>query len=531
MVEGLALDACWNRTYGDHCSFAAALNTVRHGKCSEAGTTNDSKVVCVELSSNRPSDDFGDGGSAFDPHCSRARLHSHSGACCPLQCDVCSLGRVNIPDACSVEFILRLGPSCASSPPPCVVSQTQGAPHVGFLLPYTPSQSVETAAAVTTSGNFNPGALDDMNDAAPAIAIGAIITLCVCLWCCFLICRASRENYQDKPLAKTRSKRVGEASKPRQDAADGGRTKKKKKKRRKSEDELDGVMQNEAGSDIFDTVDTDVHADDDVCDMRLRIFADSDVVGPVPIVDIWNTAAKSHGDDDDTLAKRGLSGEAHVTGSVPIVDIWQDGAEQREPDANNAKPKVKRKVNTLTIDIDDSEPAAPAELPVMCKTSADTIVLDPSAVAASDTDAQQTKKRKSSRRKHRNPRSKDDGDAQQFHVESDDEKFLEDRALASMLGSSGHRSTEQINHGTPRVANSSGDGRADPGTSVSPAVVDDKRKQAESAKELAWHRKWDDMETDLSLALDVDDDTSPIKWHPTTPTNQLRPTTPTNLVR
>ena len=48
----------------------------------------------------------------------------------------------------------------------------------------------------------------------------------------------------------------------------------------------------------------------------------------------------------------------------------------------------------------------------MCKTSAGTIVLDPSAVAASDTDAQQTKKRKSSRRKHRNPRSKDDGDAQ-----------------------------------------------------------------------------------------------------------------------
>eukprot|EP00747_Dinoflagellata_sp_TGD_P076887 gnl/TRDRNA2_/TRDRNA2_159346_c0_seq3.p1 gnl/TRDRNA2_/TRDRNA2_159346_c0~~gnl/TRDRNA2_/TRDRNA2_159346_c0_seq3.p1 ORF type:complete len:489 (-),score=72.75 gnl/TRDRNA2_/TRDRNA2_159346_c0_seq3:101-1567(-) len=122
------LEACNNRSSGDGCLYAGALNTVHRGLCLKIGPENRSTIACV--AEQRPSD----AGGRADPGCLHGYLHSRSRACCPRLCGDCS-ERVTegMPEECLISLILRMGEPCSQVAAPCVVARTQGALAVGFL--------------------------------------------------------------------------------------------------------------------------------------------------------------------------------------------------------------------------------------------------------------------------------------------------------------------------------------------------------------------------------------------------------------
>lgn len=424
-AQRLDLLACRNRTRDDECSFAGSLNTVRHGKCAEVGRVNDTKIACIPLSSG-PAGGNQKETSPFDPHCIRGRLHSQSGACCPLECDNCIMGGFEVPDACSVEFILRLAPYCAVASPPCVAAATQGASPIspaGFLVTRA---SPEPSIVVSTSSGQESSSLDDANDAGPAVLIASVAGLCLCCWCWVLMCRSLRTLDREEPTATHTGKAKKDSSKSKSRATVDGQVKKKKKRKGKHLPRLDEIADEE--SQIFDEI------------------------GNPRCADTGAAESREYVDEDSTLP-------------VPIIDIWQAAV----------KP-------------------APAEL------------------------ANVTKVRDGSSNGEVN------GSAKEFRVDSDSEDELDIGTLAAVVGSIRHYGSDQLHEVTPRRDSSAAlsktpvTPRRDVSTTpetpttctprvhvVATALSDQApggQQPAQPSKDITWQRKWDNMQDDLTSALD-----------------------------
>lgn len=505
VAQRLDVEACANSSAGDECAFAGALNTVRQGTCADVGPVNNTAVTCIPgLSAGELV--VGERG-APDPFCTRGHLNSRLRVCCPRACGDC----VEVYDAaadCSVEFILRVGLRCAEAAPPCIVDARQGrtSASAGFL---GASPSTGSKQGVQPAGQMSPEATaalksletSDSTDARltdlPTPVVVALVAstscLCLCILCGSLIWRLLLTPEDDQAeVARAAAQGTG------LDTMVPG--KRHKKRKRPPAIDTFQVDSDNAAADAEDMSLTEADADDS--------YGKGVDDGPTLDGDAWAL---------------GLYSQCEVP--MPIIDVWGESAIDQEEEQPNILPWV--------------DPA-PAPSDALATPQPELL----GAGVGLELLSQSKQRGSQHRRGGREAAESTDG------VERDEEVDLDVEVLSSILGSvveessarrqdaedgrarrreaaNEHADAEHTSHnsrlGSKKPRRSRQSDSQDSHGEVAGVLLRDERSSgadntaagdcppsagstpSSGVRDQAWHRKWDDMQADLSSALEDGD--------------------------